>query len=367
MGLSSKVLVVDLDNTLWGGIIGEDGLGGIRIGPPTPEGEAYQDLQRFLKELQERGVLLAVCSKNNPTDAESPFRSHADMILKLEDFVAFRASWQDKATGLRSIAEELSLGLDSFVFLDDNPLERAWVRTNLPQVIVPEGGCTPWSLLSSLQRGAYFEAIALTAEDLDRKVSYQSTAAIRVAGSSGVPLEDFLRGLHMQSAHGAVDATTVLRVAQLVNKTNQFNVTSRRYSADEVARMTASPHWWCHWFRLADRFGDHGLIGVLFARIERDAWFVDTWLMSCRVLGRRMEEFMCGQLLAAAEAAGARTVHGEYVRTEKNGMVSDLYPRMGFVPDGDEGRFRLDIGIHAPPQAPWIEGKSDASGHSAAA
>ena len=343
-GLTAKALIVDLDNTLWGGVIGEDLLEGIRIGPPTAEGEGYLELQRYLLELKQRGVLLAVCSKNNLADAEQPFRQHEDMLLKLDDFVAFRANWDDKPGNIEQIARDLSLGLDSFVFLDDNPLEREYVRLRLPQVAVPECGRTPWDMLSALRRGMYFETVALTDEDLVRHESYRGNVARAAAEKSAPTLESFLQELEMASRHGPVDAQTLPRVAQLINKTNQFNLTTRRYTEDQVQAMAASPDWWCHWFRLADRFGDHGLIGVLLARKDASRWLVDTWLMSCRVLGRQMEEFMCACLLAAAKEAGATAVVGEYIPSEKNVLVSDLYPRMGFQPLADgEGRYEFSL------------------------
>ena len=330
LGLSAKVLAVDLDNTLWGGVIGEDLLAGIRVGPSTPEGEGYSELQQYLKELQQRGVLLAVCSKNNLADAESPFLRHDDMLLKRDDFAAFVANWDDKPANLERIAKDLSLGLDSFVFLDDNPLERAIVRSRLPQVAVPECGQTPWEMLAALRRGLYFEAVTLTEEDRLRHASYRGNAARAAAEESAPSLESFLSGLEMAARHGPVDAETLPRVAQLINKTNQFNLTTRRYTEDQVRAMASSPDWWCRWFRLADRFGDHGLIGVILAEESPSEWRIDTWLMSCRVLGRRMEDFMCACLMSAAQREGATAVVGEYIPTEKNAVVSGLYPQMGF-------------------------------------
>ncbi len=338
LGLTSKVLAVDLDNTLWGGIIGEDLLGGIRIGPPSAEGEGYLELQRYLKELQQRGVLLAVCSKNNLADAELPFRQHESMHLKLDDFVAFAANWEDKPSNLRRIASQLSLGLDSFVFLDDNPLERAVVRSQLPEVVVPECGPTPWAMLAALRRGMYFETVSITAEDAARHASYRGNAARSVAEENAPSLEAFLAGLEMVCQHGPADSKTLPRVTQLINKTNQFNLTTRRYTEDQVKAMATSSDWWCHWFQLSDRFGDHGLIGVILARKDPPAWHIDTWLMSCRVLGRQMEDFMCQVLLSAAKGDGAATVVGQYLPTEKNGLVSDLYPRLGFDAKLGDGR-----------------------------
>jgi len=353
LGLSSKVLVLDLDNTLWGGVIGEDGLGGIRVGPPTAQGEAFADLQLYAQELKARGVLLAVCSKNNSVDARSPFESHESMVLRLDDFASFVASWDDKATALRRIADELSLGLDSFVFLDDNPVERAWIRDRLPEVAVPECGSTPWDMLEALRRGHYFDAAVVTDEDLARHTSYAAGRRLREVEKDPVTLENFLKSLHMIASHGPVAEQTLDRVTQLINKTNQFNLTTRRHGASAVREFAAARDVWFQWFRLRDRFTDHGIVGVMMARIAGDIWHIDTWLMSCRVLGRGMEAFMCAQLLAAAKMAGATAVTGEFVPTAKNANCSDTYQRMGFARDGD-GRFRFVLGEGEPPLCSWI-------------
>lgn len=354
-GLASKVLALDLDNTLWGGIIGEDGLGGIKIGPPTAVGEAYRELQEHVRDLRTRGVILAVCSKNNPADARAPFESHEGMVLKLEDFGAFVANWQDKATNMAAIARDLALGLDSFVFLDDSPLERSLIRERLPDVVVPEVDGTPWSMLQALRRGMYFETTSLTAEDLARNQSYRAEAAMRAVQESGASLESFLEGLGMVCEHGPVDEVVLQRVTQLVNKTNQFNVTTRRYNEEQVRRMAADSGWWCRWFRLSDRFGDHGLVGVMLARRGTPAWTIDTWLMSCRVLGRRLEEFMCACALAAAAGAGATEMLGEYLPTAKNEIVRDLFARMGFA-EIASGRYRFALGESQVPRSPWVRG-----------
>lgn len=346
-GLSSKVLVLDLDNTLWGGVIGEDGLGGIRLGYPSPEGEGYVDLQKLLKDLKQRGVLLAVCSKNNEDDAKMPFERHDAMVLKLDDFVAFKANWKDKVANIVEIAELLSLGLDSFVFLDDSPLERAWVREKLPMVKVPECGKTPWEMTEALRRGMYFDAVALTQEDRHRHESYKANIERQEFKNSAGSLENFLSGLSMIGECGFVDDRTLARVTQLVNKTNQFNLTAKRYSEEQIKKMVQSEKWWCRWYRLRDRFGDHGLIGVILVEKRAKEWLVDTWLMSCRVLGRRMEEFMCRDLLMAAKNAGILSVQGIYCPTAKNVLVKGLYEQLGFFAQGqgETYSFNMETGI----------------------
>ena len=353
-GLSSKVLVLDLDNTLWGGIIGEDGISGIVLGPPSPEGEGYLDLHRFAKDLKEKGGLLAICSKNNLADAQRPFNEHDSTLLKLDDFVVFTANWQDKASNIKEMAEKLSLGLDSFVFLDDNPLERSWVRAQLPQVVVPECGNKPWSMLHALRRGRYFETVAVTGEDLERHQSYKANINRKEMESQSASLEDFLAGLDMIAESGPVDDRTLVRVTQLINKTNQFNLTTQRYTEEQVRSMMDSPSWWTRWYRLKDRFGDHGLIGVVLAQKNQEEWVIDTWLMSCRVLGRKMENYMCQDILTAAREAGAGKVYGNYIPTAKNMLVKDLYKQVGFEPTGKDNTFVFDLTVKSIPGCPFI-------------
>lgn len=348
LGMARKVLVADLDNTLWGGIIGEDGIDGIKIGPDSHEGEAYLAVQQYLLELQCRGILLAVCSKNNPEDARLPFLRHPQMVLKLEDFAAFRANWEDKVTNLRAIAQELCLGLDSFVFLDDNPVECEWVRSQLPEVAVVEVGNPPLSTLRRLDRARYFEALSLSGEDLARADQYRVEAQRKTLFSSSVSLHDFLEKLQMEAAVEEVTAKNLARVTQLVNKTNQFNLTTRRYTEAQVRQIAEDPSCWIRAFRLADRMGSYGLIGVLICRPSQGAaWEIDTWLMSCRVLGREMEKFMLDRLIEAASQRGISHIEGTYLPTAKNGLVKDLYDLLGFDRVKELGkagiRYRLKV------------------------
>jgi FkbH-like protein len=339
LGLSKKVLVLDLDNTLWGGVVGEDGVHGLRLGAHSPEGEAYAAIQHYALELKQRGIVLAVCSKNNEADAREPFEKHPEMVLGLDDIAVFRANWEDKASNLREIASALGLGLDSFVFLDDNPTERAWVRIAAPEVAVPEVGDDPSHFLRILERYHYFDALSLTEEDRQRAADYAANVQRQSLLQSADSLEGFLGTLAMSAAHGPFDAANLPRIAQLVNKTNQFNLTTRRYTEEQLRAFTQKSEYWTHWFRLRDRFGDNGLIGVLLARADDagESFEIDLWLMSCRVLGRRMEEFMFAQLLDAARSKGLRRLVGRYIPTAKNGMVRDLYPRLGFVPAEGHG------------------------------
>lgn len=358
-GLARKVLVLDLDNTLWAGVIGEDGLGGIRVGAPSAEGEAHAALQRYALELKGRGVLLAVCSKNNEADARLPFEKHEGMVLRMDDFVAFSANWEDKPSNLRRMARTLNLGVDSFVFIDDNPVERALMRRELPEVAVPEvDAADPSAFVSILHRGRWFESLALSAEDKGRHASYRANAERVALQAAAVDMGEFLRRLDMRVSRGAFGDAVFDRVTQLLGKTNQFNLTTRRHSREQVRQFASDGGTWTQWFRLEDRFGDNGLVGVMIATSmasDAQAWEIDTFLMSCRVIGRRMEDYMAAVLLDAARARGLRRVVGRYFPTAKNGMVASLYERLGFerVPvasaeAGGAGTFVFDLAVKTP-------------------
>jgi len=351
LGLNKKVLVLDLDNTLWGGVIGEDGLDGIKLGSSSPEGESFKTFQHYVLGLKERGVLLAVCSKNNESDAKLPFQMHDETVLHLDDFVIFIANWIDKPTNLRQIAAKLNLGIDSFVFLDDNPVERALVRRELPDVAVPEVGSDPVSYVEALDRGLYFEALTLSEEDKERHKSYKANFIRDELAINATSVDDFLKSLQMVAEVGPFSEHVLPRIVQLIGKTNQFNLTTRRYSEEQVRQMISRGNW-TQYFRLRDRFGDNGLVGVMIARQipgDKMTLEIDTWLMSCRVIGRRMEEFMLQTLIEAANTAGVSKIKGVYIQTAKNLMVSDFYDRMGFkkIMISDAGVFyELDLNDH---------------------
>ncbi|MDP0494944.1 MAG: HAD-IIIC family phosphatase [Verrucomicrobiota bacterium JB024] len=355
-GLARKVLVLDLDNTLWGGVIGEDGLEGIRVGPPHADGEAFVMLQHYARELKERGVLLAVCSKNNAADARLPFERHESMVLKLDDFAAFVANWEDKPANLIRLSEQLGVGLDSFVFVDDNPVERALVRRELPEVAVPELGHDPARFVETLARGRWFEALTLSGEDRERHAAYQANAARRELEAAVPDLEAFLRQLQMEIAHGPITERNLDRVAQLVSKTNQFNLTTRRHPPEALRQFAADPAGWTQAFRLKDRYGDNGLVGVVIAvPAGESAWEIDTFLMSCRVIGRGLRRYMLATLLNAARERNITRVTGLYAPTPKNAMVAAMYPDAGFTPeptDGGAQRFVFDPTTQELPVVP---------------
>ncbi len=289
-GRAKKVLVLDLDNTLWGGIIGDDGVEGIKLGQGSGTGEAFVAIQQLALALRQRGIVLAVCSKNEDSAARLPFREHPEMILREDHIAVFQANWTDKASNLRVIANLLNLGVDSLVFLDDNPVEREQVRQELPLVGVPEVGADPALYPRILSAAGYFETVAFSAEDRARADLYQSTAAQAELMASTSDMAGYLSSLDMVCTFGPVDAANRARVSQLINKSNQYNLTTRRYTEVEVAAAEADPARFAMQVRLADRFGDHGLISVIIAEKIADqageAWSIDTWLMSCRVLGR---------------------------------------------------------------------------------
>jgi FkbH-like protein len=334
VGLSRKCLVLDLDNTLWGGVVGDDGVDGIHLGQGSPSGEAFLAFQRYAALLARRGIILAVCSKNDLSVAEAAF-NHPEMALKRSDIAAFVANWDDKAGNLRRIASMLDIGLDSLVFVDDNPAERDIVRRELPEVAVPELPDDVADYPARVAAAGYFEAVSFTSDDATRGRHYALNAERKAAMSQATDMQGYLRGLEMVLTATPIGAAELTRSTQLINKTNQFNLTTRRYSEAEVERIASDPAAVALAIRLADKFGDNGLISVILARpdetVATDELLIDTWLMSCRVLGRQVEEAVLEVLASAATAAGYRALIGEFRPTERNGMVAEHYPRLGFV------------------------------------
>lgn len=335
-GLSKKVLVLDLDNTLWGGVIGDDGLDGIVIGQGSAGGEAFAAFQKYAKRLAGRGVVLAVSSKNDEEIARSAFREHPEMVLRLDDFAAFEANWNDKPAALRRMAKDLSLGLDSFVFVDDNPVERALMRQALPQVAVPELPQAPEHYARCLADAGYFEAVSFTTEDTARNAQYVANRARREFQADTRDIESFLRDLQMTLTVAPFRSADVPRIAQLINKTNQFNLTTRRYTETEVRAFMQDADVLTFTGRVSDRFGDNGLTSIVICRPAGDGapvrtMEIDTWLMSCRVLGRRIEHAMLAAIAKQALDADIDNLLGRYIPTKKNALVSDLLPNLGFT------------------------------------
>ena len=357
-GKSAKALILDLDNTVWGGVIGDDGLDGIRIAQGDARGEAHLAVQRLALDLRRRGIVLAVCSKNTDDIAREPFEKHPEMLLKLEHIAVFQANWNDKATNIQAIAEELSLGLDAMVFLDDNPAERGLVRALLPQVAVPELPEDPAYYARTLAAAGYFEALAFAAEDLKRAGFYQDNAKRAELQKQVGGVDAYLASLDMTITFQPFDSTGRARIVQLINKSNQYNLTTRRYTEPEVERAENDPEAFTLQVRLADIFGENGMISVVICRSSGEAavWEIDTWLMSCRVLGRKVEHMVLREILEHARAAGIEKLVGVYRLTDRNKLVVEHYAKLGFAKVAEEAsgttRWELPVKVAEPDIAP---------------
>jgi len=329
LGKTRKCLVLDLDNTLWGGVIGDDGLAGIKLGKDSAQGEAFCAFQRYCLDLKRRGVLLAVASKNELANAQEGF-SHPDSVLALADFSAFIANWEPKDSNLTRIARELNIGLDSLVFVDDNPAERALIREQLREVAVPEVGNNVADFAFVLERESYFQRVSVSQEDVQR-ASYYSDNRVREAASATFASHDeYLSSLQMQAEIAPFRELYLERVVQLANKTNQFNLTTRRYTSAAIREIAEDSNFITLYARLSDRFGDNGLVSVLIAEHKNGELHIDLWLMSCRVLKRELEYALFDSLVAAAQRRGVRRLVGYYLRTPKNGMVAEHFADLGF-------------------------------------
>ena len=324
-----KAIVTDLDNTLWGGVIGDDGLEHIRLGPETGEGEAHATLQRYLAGLRERGVLLAVASKNEENLAQSGF-SHPNSVLRVSDFAAFSANWRPKTENIRQIASQLNIALDSLVFLDDNPMEREQVSTMLPMVATPDVGADVAMYVQHLERNGWFETLALSQDDLSRSRYYADNADRQQLAQSAGSYREYLVSLNMQADLVSFSPPYLDRITQLINKTNQFNLTTWRLSSAEVETLAKSSEWLTLTARLADKFGDNGLVSVLAAKQQAELADIRLWLMSCRVLHRDLELAMLDELVRLCLLRGVKTLHGRYLPSGRNSLVACLYADLGF-------------------------------------
>lgn len=326
-----KCVITDLDNTLWGGIIGDDGLGGIEIGE-LGKGRAFTNLQRWLKQLKECGMILAVCSKNEEQTAKEPFEKHPEMILRLSDIAVFVADWKDKASNIRLIQQTLNIGMDAIVFLDDSPFERELVRRAIPELAVPELPEDPALYLGYLQQCGYFEAVSYTGAGADRTGLYQAEFLRRQSQASYASIDGYLESLGMEARVEAFRPDSYARVAQLTQRSNQFNLRTVRYTQEEIRRIAESGNYLTLSYTLRDRFGAHGIVAVvILKKMSGTDVFVDTWLMSCRVLKRGMEEFAVNSMVRTAREHGFSVIYAEYRPTAKNAAVKDIYNRMGFT------------------------------------
>lgn len=345
-GMFKKCLILDLDNTLWGGIIGDDGLEKIQLGHGLGIGKAFSEFQEWALKLKKRGIILAVCSKNNVQVAKEPFEKHPDMVLKLDDIAVFVANWENKADNIRKIQSILNIGFDSMVFLDDNPFERNLVRENLPDVTVPELPEDPALYLEYLYGLNLFETATYSTTDADRTRQYQIESQRAIAQFNFTNEADFLKSLDMTSDIRPFDSFNTPRISQLSQRSNQFNLRTIRYTEADVERMSNNDKYHNFSFTLTDKFGDNGLISVvILEEIEPEVLFIDTWFMSCRVLRRGMENFTLNTIVSYARKKGFKKIVGEYIPTPKNQMVEDHYPNLGFskTDDADKKLFELFV------------------------
>ena len=341
-GKLKKCIILDLDNTLWGGVIGDDGMGGIEIGE-LGKGHVFVNLQRWLKQLKEYGIILAVCSKNDETIAKEPFENHEEMVLRLSDLSLFVANWDDKASNIKMIQESLNIGMDSIVFLDDNPFERNLVKEKHPDIEVPELPEDPALWLSFLQNMNYFDTVTYTGEGSDRTKLYQAEFERKKLEQNYETIDDYLQSLGMEGKVTRFEPIQYSRIAQLTQRTNQFNLRTVRYTEDEIRKIAEDDAYITLSYSLKDKFGSHGLVAAIIMRkISKDELFIDTWLMSCRVLKRGMEEFSINRIVQAARDNGFQMILAEYIPTLKNSMVKDIYETMGFRRMG-ENLFHLEV------------------------
>jgi FkbH-like protein len=341
----AKCLVLDLDNTVWGGVIGDDGPTGIQLSDDFP-GNAFKELQRAALGLMDRGILLAVSSKNNPEIVEETLRTHPEMVLRWDDFACVKANWRSKSENIRQIAKELNIGVDALVLFDDNPVERAEVRAALPSVGIVDVPTDPVRYAAALRDCELFDQPTLLAEDRERAAMYRSDRERRALSETAATPDEFLASLEMDAEVGVVNEQTLGRIAQLVGKTNQFNLTTRRHTQAQIAAMAADANHVVAWLRLRDRFGDQGLVVVGIVRCRNEVAEIDTFLMSCRVMNRRVEQAFMAYLVEHARALGCRRMEGEYIPTAKNSMVSGFYPALGFSErskTANATRYALDL------------------------
>jgi FkbH-like protein len=355
-GKNKKCLVLDCDNTLWGGVVGEEGINGIHLGANYP-GSAYVEFQHAILDLYNRGILLALNSKNNEGDVMDVLEKHPSSLLRPSHFVAKKINWNDKATNLQEIAAELRIGIDSLVFVDDNPVECAYVRSALPEVQVVQLPVDPTGFRGALQSLEWFDTLTLTKEDERRSEMYQRESQRQELRQKSQTLEGYLQSLEMILEIGSADAFSIPRIAQLTQKTNQFNLTTRRYTEDDVRLMTEDPQTDVFYGSVRDRFDNSGIIAVAIVRYENDCAWIDTLLMSCRVIGRGIEQTLLATVVQAARNRHCRSVQGEYIPTAKNALAKDLFSQNGFTPvdHSERSLWIRELSLPPLPHPDWFQ------------
>ena len=345
-GKFKKCLILDLDNTIWGGIIGDDGLENIQLGHGLGIGKAFSEFQEWIKKIKNRGIILAICSKNTEKIAKEPFEKHPDMILKLNDISVFKTNWNNKADNIRQIQSILNIGFDSMVFLDDNPFERNMVRQNVPGVIVPEMPEDPGEYLEYLYSLNLFETLSYSTADDDRTKQYQIEAQRITMQKSFTNEYEFLKNLNMVSKVKPFDKFNTPRVSQLSQRSNQFNLRTIRNSEADIENISNDNNYKNFSFTLSDKYGDHGLICiVILEKKNKEDLFINTWIMSCRVLNRGMENFTLNTIIKYVKENGFKKIIGEYIETPKNKIVESHYQKLGFLPIDLDGQKLYELEV----------------------
>ena len=339
-GITRKCVICDLDNTLWGGIVGDDGIENIQLGE-LGAGYAYTGFQKWLMELKRRGVLICICSKNDEKTAKAVFSNHPDMTLHLDDIAVFAANWEDKASNIKKIREILNIGMDSIVFIDDNPFERELVKKLIPDITVPDMPEDAALFCEYLKSLDLFETSSFSENDTERTEQYKSEFKRNRLMSDCKDIEEYLKDLEMIAGQSSFDRSSFSRVAQLTQRSNQFNMRTVRYSESDIERIAEDDRYITRYYTLKDRFGSYGIVAVLILEKRTDSLFVDTFLMSCRVLKRGMEEYIFNDMIQTAVDNGYHYIEGEYIPTKKNKQVEKLYDRFGFT-EKEKGRYVIE-------------------------
>ncbi len=360
MGKTNKCLVLDLDNTIWGGVVADVGYNGIILDPNNALGEAFLAFQKYILQLKERGVILAICSKNDIEIAKEPFEKNDNMLIKLEDISCFIANWEDKASNLLKIAQKLNIGIDSLVFFDDNPAERQIVTQFLPDVQVVDVPGDPAYYVRALNDAEAFNWLQITKEDINRSSTYNSNQKRLELSGSFINYNDYLKALEMKGKINELKNTDISRFSQLINKSNQFNLRTQRYNESQIQKMMSDPNIICLYVKLRDKFSDYGIISCIILKIQRNICFIDTWVMSCRVLKRGVEYFAFEKVQGKSRELGCECIIGEYIPTAKNNMVADFYEQLAFKKIVDKENkdkliYRFDLNTDNSYQIKYIE------------
>ncbi len=348
LGLTKKCIVVDLDNTLWGGIVGEDGFNGIRLGPQPP-GNAFIEFQKYLKALSQRGIILAINSKNNFDDAIQVIKKHPHMVLKEDDFACMKINWNDKVSNMKAISDELNIGLDSFVFFDDDPVNRELIRENMPEITTPDLPHDPSRYSEIIQSSHDFSVFQITDEDTNRGKMYVQQKHRNNFQNSSIDLTEFLKTLNLEIDIKKSDSFTIPRISQLTMKTNQFNLTTKRYQEDEIKKLSENDKMLVGCVQIRDKFGDNGITGVFIVeKTNSDEWFLDTFLLSCRVMGREVEKAILYYIINEAKRNNVKRLKAKFIPTAKNKPIEKLLPDSKFSKQDDFWIYNIETPFNMP-------------------